>query len=241
MSQGQTASPKSRQCEECQKVLPLTLKYFPRVPGTQDTFQFICKACKIEKKKQARLQQIEAAAVGTFTERATTGGSNIPHTAELLESIMNYFGGANGFASLLMKQYFEAPPGSRIRNQIIEAIIRLASKNTEQGGARKPTSLLSEDELEAEINKRLEQAVVTYGGKRYVNGKTHTQAAHPALPLAEHPEHFVLPERRTEEFAERVEREADRSLEAIQAHSTAMGVPPVHVERDAGDRGESVG
>lgn len=232
---------KVRQCEECQKVLPLNLKYFPRVAGTQDTFQFICKSCKAEKKKQARLKHIESAAVSTFTDRATVGGSNIPHTAELLESIMNYFGGANGFASLLMKQYFESPPGSRIRNQIIEAVIRLASKNTEQGGARKPTSLLSEEELETEINKRLEQAVLTYGGRRYVNGQTHPEEPHTALPAPEHPEHFVLPEGRVAEFAERVEREADRSLEAIQAHAAAVGVPPVHGERDAGDRGESVG
>ena len=237
----QPAKPKLRQCEECQKALPLTMKYFPRVAGTQDTFQFVCKSCKAEKKKKARLQQIEATAVTAFTERATVGGSNIPHTAELLEGIMNYFGGANGFASLLMKQYFESPPGGRIRNQIIEAVIRLASKNTEQGGARKPVSLLSEEELENEINKRLEQAVLTYGGRRYVNGQAHPEEPHTALPAPEHPEYFVLPEGRVAEFAERVEREADRSLEAIQANSAAMGVPPVHVERDAGDRGESVG
>jgi len=232
-----------RQCEECREIKPLERRYFPCIVGHTGTFQSVCWKCKQAKKRKSRLARIETEAIDKFSKGVTRGGSNIPHTAELLESIMNYFGGANGFSSLLMKQYFEAAPGSRIRNSILEMTVRLASKNTEQGGAKKPIDLYSEEELEDEINKRLEQAVKLYGSVRYVNAQVDpsSAAAHPTPALASGPEYFGVPEGRTEDFAVRVECEANRSLEALQAHAEADGVPPVPVERDAGDRGESVG
>ena len=232
-----------RQCEECREFKVLTPKNFPRVPGHSTTYQSMCWKCKRSKKRQNKLARIETDAIDKFSKGVMRGGSNIPHTAELLESIMNYFGGANGFSSLLMKQYFESPPGSRMRNSILEMTIRLASKNTEQGGAKKPIDLYTEEELEDEINKRLEQAVALYGSTRYVDAQVDpsSAAALPAPATAESPEHFGVSAGRTEDFAVRVEREAYRSLEAIQANSEAMGVPPVSSERDPGDRGESVG
>ena len=217
-----------RQCEGCSKNKPKTPKYFPRVPGTQDTYQSLCLKCKKSKVRQARLAKIETAAIDTFSKSVLRGGSNIPHTAELLESIMHYFGGANGFSSLLMKQYFESPPGSRIRNSILELVVRLASKNTEQGGAKKPIDLYTEEELEGEINKRLEQAVVTYGTARFIDVQAEEASTiAPRLTAPDGPEHLGVPAGRTEDFAVRVDREADRSLEALQADPEAVRVPSV--------------
>lgn len=231
----------TRQCDTCSRVLPLDRKHFPGMLGTAHAFQMTCRKCKKAKKRQQQLDKIENAAVDAFVAKTVSGGSNIPHTAELLEGIMHYFGGANGFASIVMKQYFESPPGSRTRSGILEMVVRLASKNTEQGGARKPIQLYSEDELEQEINKRLEQAVLVYGGKRYINATPQDAVTFTGLPASDDPNHLVVPAGRTEDAASRVEREAHRSLEAIQANAAAVGVPPVPGERDAGDRGESVG
>jgi hypothetical protein len=231
----------TRQCDKCSRVLPLDKKHFPHVPGGSHSFQKVCKKCKLRIRRDKHLDKLEGKAVDQFIARSISGGSNIPHTAELLESLMSYFGGANGFASIVLKQYFESPPGGRIRNSIIEMVTRLAAKNTEQGGAKKPIQMYSEDELEAEINKRLEQAVLVYGGKRYLNATAEDAATFAGLPASDGPEHLVVPAGRTEDAASRVEREANRSLEAIQAHAAPVGVSPVQVERDAGDRGESVG
>jgi hypothetical protein len=139
---------------------------------------------------------------------------------------MNYFGGANGFASLVMKQYFESKPGSRMRNSLLEMVVKLASKNTEQGGARKPVSLYTDEELEAEINGRLRLAVESY---RYIDAPQETDA--PAgLPLANGPDHIQLPVGGTADLAGRAEREAARSLETLQANPEAVGIPPMPVE-----------
>lgn len=231
----------TRQCDKCGTVKPLDKKHFPHVPGGSHSFQKVCRKCKVLIRREKHLAKLEGKAVDHFIARTVSGGSNIPHTAELLESMMNYFGGANGFASVVMKQYFESPPGGRIRNSILEMVVRLATKNTEAGGAKKPIQLYSEDELENEINKRLEQAVLVYGGKRYLNATTQDAATFAGLPPADDPDHLVVPAGRTEDAASRVEREAHRSLEAIQANSAPVGVSPVPVERDAGDRGESIG
>ena len=208
-----------RQCELCKLTKPL--KSFPRVRGTQHNYQHKCKTCKAKEKNLKQLDKVEREAVRTYLTRTSGGGSNIPHTAELLEGIMNYFGGANGFASLVMKQYFESKPGSRMRNSLLEMVVRLASKNTEQGGARKPVSLYTDDELEEEINSRLRLAVQTY---RYIDAPEET-AALAGLPAANGPEHIELPTGSVESLAERAEREAAGSLEAIQANAEAVGVP----------------
>ena len=227
-----SATPKppdqTRQCENCKQVKPLTAKHFPRVVGTQHNFQWLCRPCKIKVKQQAQMERMERNAIGTYLSRTVSGGSNIPHTAELLEGIMHYFGGANGFASLVMKQYFESAPGSRMRNSLLEMVVRLASKNTEQGGAKKPIDLYSEEELEAEIDKRLRQAVMTYGGVRHIDVQEEEPDSTNTTPNG--PEHFELPTGRVEELAERASREASRSLETLQANREAEGLSPVPVE-----------
>jgi hypothetical protein len=225
-----TPSPpeQTRQCDNCKQVKPLNKKHFPRLKGTQHNFQWVCRPCKTKIKQQAKMEGLERAAIGTYLSRTVSGGSNIPHTAELLEGIMHYFGGANGFASLVMKQYFESAPGSRMRNSLLEMVVRLASKNTEQGGAKKPIDLYSEEELEAEIDKRLRQAVLTYGGVRHID--VEEEKPNPALPAPDSPEHIELPAGRVEELAERASREAHRSLAALQADREAERVSPLPVE-----------
>ena len=221
---------RERQCSDCQKVKPLTIHYFAYKTGTTASFKVTCRECLKAKKLQKGLNNLETKAVKTFLNEAKTGGSNIPHTAELLESVMGYFGGTNGFSSLLMKQYVECQPGSRQRNAILEMIFRLASKNAEMGGSKKPVTLLSDEELEGEINKRLEEAALAFGGKRYINAPQEPAIA--AIPPADsnNSGSVLLSTERTEDFDRRIEREAARSLEALQANSEAVGVPPVSGE-----------
>lgn len=229
----------NRQCDVCSKVFPLTPKYFPRIPGTQQAYQATCRKCKKAIARRKKLDGLETKALDSFVTRVVSGGANVPHTAELLESMMNYFGGVNGFASMAMKQYYDSPPGSRMRTSMLEMVVKLASKNTEQGGARKPIQLYSEEELEDEINKRLENAVLTYGGVRYINAPEEAQPVIPAAPVADGPEHIVLPEGRAQDLASGIEREAHRSLEALQAHAAAERLPQLLGKRNPGDRRQS--
>lgn len=203
---------RTRQCVSCKSVLPETKEHFVPVERADgDALSYTCIECNERAKRSAKMAVIEKTAVEHLLEVATTGGSKIPHTAEVLESIMHYFGGTNGFASVLLKQYFDSPPGSRIRSGVLEMILRLTAKNTEQGGARKPLQLYSEEELEEEIDERIRQAAsLTKYGAGVIDGAIAQQAE--PLPIE-------FSAGRAEELAGGIEVEAARSLKAISANT----------------------
>ena len=153
-----------RTCMNCGKRLPLTEENFHK---SKDGFHARCKGCRNahekkgrKKKTNAKLDQIEKGAVDLFLASAKIGGANIPHSSELLEVLMEYFGGARGFANAYMKQFFDAPQGGAFRTKMLDTVVRLVSANTAMGGAKKPLTLWSEDELDQELQKRLMETVI---------------------------------------------------------------------------------
>jgi hypothetical protein len=160
---------------------------FPVFRGKTDAC-LACVAAKRRKKQAAkkearerRLAKMEAQAVDALVKVAGRGGGNIPHSAELLEQVMTYFGGVNGFASLILKQYFDSKAGSPQRTKMLEMLTRLVTTNADQGGSQKPLNLWSEEELNAELDQRLQQAVE----------QMIPQGAVPALPHMEVEEHVI--------------------------------------------------
>ena len=136
---------------------------------TGECLECIAKAKKVARarakaKRKAALDKVEAAGVDVFTNVIANGGSNIPHTAELVERVFQYFGGVGGFSAVLVKQYWDAQPGGSARNRLIETMCRLVTKNVDSGGAKKPLQLWSEDELEKELEQRMAEAVATFQG-----------------------------------------------------------------------------
>jgi hypothetical protein len=165
----------NRTCSICGNEFPLDKEHFRwRVQNGKGYFTAECRACIAKEKQKAELRakarqkaaldKIEAAGVDLFCASTVAGGSNIPHTAELVERVFGYFGGVGGFSSVLVKQYFDSPPGGTARNRLLETMCRLVTKNVEAGGAKKPLQLWSEEELEQELNQRLTEAVSSFKG-----------------------------------------------------------------------------
>lgn len=162
-----------RICTSCGNTFELTKQNFPSLGNH-------CRACvrtrrtKQAERKQLRrknaLSKIEESGVDLYAQLAMAGGSNIPHTAEVLERVFQYFGGVAGFSAILVKQYYDSPAGGSARSRLLETIVRLVTKNVEAGGAKKPLALWTEDELEAELEQRFAQAMTTYRGVT-VDGK----------------------------------------------------------------------
>jgi hypothetical protein len=163
--------PGKRCCQECGQIHDESAEHFP--PGKDGALSVACTSC-LEFKRQKRtnsdrkarkkkMQQMERVAVDALLAGAARGGAHIPHSAELLEQIMTYYGGTSGFSALLVKQYFDAPPGSTQRGRILEMCVRLVQKNVDQGGAMKPLSLWSEEELDAELDARFRKALRAEG------------------------------------------------------------------------------
>lgn len=157
--------PEAKSCSHCGKSYPLTKQYWHVSKGE---FHSRCRKCRNKKQKdgrlvrsQKKLAEIERGAVDTFIAAARVGGTNIPHSAELLEVAMKYFGGVEGFVTAFMKQYYDAPAGGAFRTKQLDSILKLITANTAMGGAKKPLELMTEEELEAQYRRDVLAAAMT--------------------------------------------------------------------------------
>jgi len=171
------------------------------------------------RQKKNNLQELEKVAIRRFLGEASAGGENIPHSAELLERCMEYFGGSSGFAALVVKQYFDSPAGSSTRTKLLETLVRLTLKNTEMGGAKKPMEQWTDEELEDELNSRLRRFAEQFQGK-IVDATPETPSD---FATAFGGAAGLLPEVPVEGAAGGVREPADRSLEDVPADSDSGG------------------
>jgi hypothetical protein len=171
----------TKTCSICGLTYPEDKQHYRRrVQNGKEYWSSECLKCRAKqsaasnlKKKEQRekaLGKIEHDGVGLFMKAIQKGGSNVPHSAELIEQVMNYFGGVGGFSAVMVKQYWDSEPGGTQRSKLIETMSRLVAKNAEQGGAKKPLALWSEDELEEELNARIQTAFTIVQGE-VIDGK----------------------------------------------------------------------
>jgi hypothetical protein len=152
-------------CLGCGKSFPATSEYFHKAKN--DTLHARCKECRKQHEKDnkqankdQRLAEIEKGAVDLFIQAARIGGSNIPHTSELVEVMLEYFGGTRGFCGAFLKQFYDSPSGGAFRTKQLDTVVRLITSNTAVGGAKKPLTHWTEEELEGELIERLRETVV---------------------------------------------------------------------------------
>jgi hypothetical protein len=225
--------PVEKICVDCGESLPDTEDHFKRKKtGALDSRCLRCRRQallgKRKKDRAAALQDIERGAVSEFTKAAGRGGQTIPHSCEVLERLMEYFGGTSGFTALLVKQYFDSPPGGSARTKILESILRLVTKNTEAGGAKKPLGQWTDAELESELDTRLQVLAVQIQG-RIIDGTIAQEAEGPAPAAIGIEDRRVrsLPAKRA---AGRAGRKKDRGPKALSADPEAGGDACLHGE-----------
>ena len=169
-------------CIQCGESYPATTENFHK---SKDGYHARCRKCrnarlKGERKqvRNRRLAKIEKSAIDSFIKASRLGGANIPHSSELTEVIMEYFGGVRGFANAFMKQFYDSPVGGAFRTKMLDSVVRLVKDNTAMGGSKKPLELMSEEELEAELRRQVLEAALTIQKVEVVDGHSV-----PNLPL----------------------------------------------------------
>lgn len=167
-------------CVECGVSYPATVANFHK---SKDGLHSRCRQCrnkqerqKNKKKRNGKLAEIEKGAVDLFISSARLGGANIPHSSELLEVLMEYFGGVRGFANAFLKQYYDSPVGGAFRTKMLDTVVRLVTGNTAMGGAKKPLDLMTEEELEAELRRQVIEAAMIMRKVEVIDGA-------PSVPL----------------------------------------------------------
>lgn len=152
-----------QRCDACRKSLPLAPEYFHRDKGKETGFMTTCKECRASQRRKeqsediiAKVVELERRGLDLLCDEAnSTILEPSPHASTLLEEIMACFGGAQKYAQSLYAHYLCAPPGSSARQKIHQMIVSLTVKVTESGNAQLRTELLSDEELEQEVEKRL--------------------------------------------------------------------------------------
>lgn len=174
----------TRICTQCGQQHPLTQDYWHR---SKDGWHAKCRVCRNKSEKRGRdkvrtkkLGEIEKGAVDLFIASARIGGANIPHSSELLEVLMKYFGGVEGFARAFIKQFFDAPQGGAFRTKQLESVMRLVVNNTAMGGSKKPLDLMTEEELEAQYRRDVLAAALSYQSQKLALEDKH---ALPEVPV----------------------------------------------------------
>jgi hypothetical protein len=219
--------PGQRCCQECGEIYPENQTNFP--PAKDGAMSVACARCvnkrkrEIAQKRTARrsgmMKKMEKVAVDALLENAVRGGANIPHSAELLEQIMSYWGGTSGFSALLVKQYFDSKPGSSQRGKMLEMVVRLVQKNVDQGGAQKPLTLWSEEELDMELKDRFRRAILE---GRSVDGEESEASAGDTVAIGSET-HLPVRDGADACLARRVGGSEDRGLEALSTDAAAGG------------------
>ena len=153
----------SKECRQCSVIYPITKEFWHRDNSSTDGFRHTCKMCRAEdledKRKEeidSRLKKLEEGGFDLL-DKLVQGGSNVPHMAETFQRIMEAFGGPGGFAQQLIATYYRATPGSQQRQRILDSIMRLNNKVSESGAAQKSLEELSNEELDQEIEKSIQQ------------------------------------------------------------------------------------
>lgn len=242
---GCSVDPATKACSSCGNAYAATREHFPKDGN-------VCRAChrtnrtKQRERKRARrriaLDQIEESGLELYATLAQAGGSNIPHSAEVLERIFQYFGGVGGFSAMLVKQYYDSPPGGSTRSKLLETVVRLVTKNVEAGGAKKPLTMWTEEELEAELDQRFQQALNTYRGVT-VNATPKALEAPAAEGGADHtdaqdasPESHAVPEGRDQDDPSGTAGAEAGGSAALQANTAPTEDARVPRSRSSRDR-----
>lgn len=145
---------KTRVCTgPCGLRLPTSADYFDVDRHREDGLKTICKQCRANARKVdhdaeiiERVKSLDKGAI-RLIDALTKVGASIPHMTELYQRLMDAFDGAGGFASHFMGQYLMAAPGSNTRTKMLETVLRLGIRVSEDGGAAKPINLMEDEEL----------------------------------------------------------------------------------------------
>lgn len=149
-----------KMCMECGEGYEMPEKHFDKDATKPDGLRTTCKTCRAEKdlkKEDNRIAKIvddmDQHSVELLMGLAGSG-SDVPHSAEIFQTLLRVFGGMDGFAQHYMLQYLSAKPGSQIRQRMLDTIIKLGMKVTDSGAAQLPVEMMGDEDIERELARR---------------------------------------------------------------------------------------
>ena len=125
-------------CTHCGDQKPLS--DFHRDSNNADGFKNQCKDCRAEIHAEKgegldpRIAAIEEQALQALDQLAA-GGTVNPHTEDVIDSMMRFCGGIDGFIRRVNSNYYASPAGSQQRTKIDLAFMALIASQEKDKGA----------------------------------------------------------------------------------------------------------
>lgn len=95
-----------------------------------------------EEAKEARFD------LDVFLNESLRKRHKVPHLNEVIEHLINSWGGASNFAGAFYKEFCRLPPGM-VRARMMESVLRLLQTHANLSGAPEDLGMISEDDLKA--------------------------------------------------------------------------------------------
>lgn len=160
-----------KDCAGCGQVYPLSRLYWHADSNTDTGFHSHCKSCRLGKKAKEQIDLAEQALAEKVKEAQATSlaildvmqvpknYSRVPHMAELYERMIEVFGGPQGIAQHYLLTFLAAKPGSSIRQKIMQSMMNLSVMVSQDGKARVPLELMSEEDVDRAIEEKAKQVL----------------------------------------------------------------------------------
>jgi len=149
-------------CSKCGRSLPLTEQHWYRDNRRQNGFKRICKSCfngqqeaLRDRSLEDRIACLDAKMIARLERMVAIEQPGIPHLAKFFETAVRACGGVDGLVQHMMAGMLMSKAGGETRRKYVQMIWEASQKLSEMGLAKVPVDLLSDEDLEAEIQKRL--------------------------------------------------------------------------------------
>lgn len=166
-----------RICDTCNNEMPVrdgTKIIFAKDRSRPSGYESTCCYCKKVKTKivrdsiesnQAKIDKLHLDVLKKkrreYAEKLTKDAfqpGGVPNIAEVMETMLGYFGGIEMLGLQQAALFLSAKPGSTTRQRVLAMMNNTSTKVSQLGYAKKPLHMLSDEELEqaiAESRKRL--------------------------------------------------------------------------------------
>jgi hypothetical protein len=159
--------PQSKRCHRCELEQPL--ERFDRDATKPDGYRSVCKSCRCHIAEAKRLEQaadmLKALDLGLVRALANSkpGGTDVPHLAEIYQSIIHLLGGVQGLAQQYVATYIASKPGSQTRERLLGQVVKMGEVVSDSKKVEMPVELMSDQDLEREIENRAKRLNIVPG------------------------------------------------------------------------------
>jgi hypothetical protein len=149
-----------KSCGHCCKELPANEDFFDRDQSKPDGLRNWCKECR---KNKGEINRLKAAAevidaldksILTNLAQSKSGGSNVPHVAQLCEAYVSILGGVNGVAQHFAGTFLAAKPGSQTRERMLTGLQKMIIVLSDSNKVSMPDDYMSDDDFEKAMAER---------------------------------------------------------------------------------------